>query len=63
VTSSGHTHDFVGGATVSIDRLIVHLPFRKTCEPGFALARHGSAPSLELIDPPNRDQTNECRVQ
>src|SRR5260221_9407022 len=63
VTSSGHTHGFVGGATASIDGLIVYLPFRKTCEPVFALARYGSAPSLELIDPPNRGQTNECRVR
>src|SRR2546426_5785462 len=63
VTSSGHTQGCVGGATAFVDGLILHLPFRKTCEPVFALARHGSAPSLELIDPPNRGQTNECRVR
>src|SRR5260370_19696274 len=63
VTSSGKTHGFVGGATASIDRLIVHLLSRRMCEPVFALARHGFAPSLELIAPPNRGQTNEYRVR
>src|SRR5579859_7628402 len=63
VRSSGQTHGFGGGATASLDRLIVHLPARRTREPAFVRARHGSAPFLELIALPNRGQTNEYRVR
>src|SRR6266699_4344099 len=63
VTSSGHIHFFGRGTTASFVELIVHPPSPRWCEPLFARARHESAPSLELIDPPNRVQTVECRVK